>query len=663
MRPRSEDRLFARYRANCDVTALAGVYDRTASELLRVAMHLSLCPAEAEDLVQATFVAAIQNADSYDPTRPVLPWLLGILSNQAKLARWRNGRSPNPDSLPSERMIDPLEQVQVQEFTRAVDDAIDALPEPYRPVLRLKLKHGFCAAEIAHALGRPPGTVRTQLVRATKLLRQALPSGFTVAVLGISTQARGLAAIRQAVLAEAAAGPTALTMTIGIGGTLLMMKKLVVVVTVCLFALGTTWLYRSWDDSNDIEHVDGTAVAVLDAPTSEHSSESTVLPLQVRHMVPKLAVAESRPGAIAATKGQHVFLGCVREELSRRGLNGVRVTLSRRNSTQLIASTITNDEGSFGLDAVPTDADLTVTLSKNGYATRGYFLHFEADSRQVTRDFEMGFGVLIQGTVSDYTTGAPISRAEIFDRGSSLAKLCISEEGGRFSFRLQPMGGEKKLAFHIRADGYCKITSKYTVAELGPRSDLRITLPRQCGVRGIVRDSSGKVLQGAQVVVLPGPHHKRKPSPLDALWKRWRHEVRSIGCKTNEDGEYAVTTLMPWTGPYKVRTVKKGYQTQFNALTGLGAPGDVKELQVTLENLQPGARISGFLTLNGKPCRGGIEWKGPTRNGRILLKGGDSAGFTMTVEAGRVEFLAHLSSNVFFTWTKVPNTNWHSQSR
>ena len=51
--------------------------------------------------------------------------------------------------------------------------SIARLPKPYQPVLHLHLGHGLSAQDIALALGRPPGTVRTQLVRGMELLRKS----------------------------------------------------------------------------------------------------------------------------------------------------------------------------------------------------------------------------------------------------------------------------------------------------------------------------------------------------------------------------------------------------------------------------------------------------------------------------------------------------------
>src|SRR5687768_2302846 len=67
------DRLFRRYQQTGEPRLLGAVFDRTAGELLRVATHLTRDRHRAEDLVQTTFLTAIEKAHQYDPSRPLLP--------------------------------------------------------------------------------------------------------------------------------------------------------------------------------------------------------------------------------------------------------------------------------------------------------------------------------------------------------------------------------------------------------------------------------------------------------------------------------------------------------------------------------------------------------------------------------------------------------------
>src|ERR1051325_4484976 len=88
--------IFARWRASGDPKLLAQVFDRAAPELLRVAIHLVGEPGAAEDLVQATFVTAIERAQVFDATRKLEAWAGGILANHARDLQRDAARAPDP---------------------------------------------------------------------------------------------------------------------------------------------------------------------------------------------------------------------------------------------------------------------------------------------------------------------------------------------------------------------------------------------------------------------------------------------------------------------------------------------------------------------------------------------------------------------------------------
>ena len=170
---------FNRFRATGDPGALAVVFDATAAELLRVASHLVSDLHVAEDLVQSTFLTAIEHRNRFAPDHEVLPWLLGILTNHARRHRSGLGRRPDPERVARPKVPGPRpeEAAAELELSETVSEAIQRLPEPYRPVLMLHLRHGFSPQEIVLDLGRPPATVRQQLRRGLERLRRALPAG------------------------------------------------------------------------------------------------------------------------------------------------------------------------------------------------------------------------------------------------------------------------------------------------------------------------------------------------------------------------------------------------------------------------------------------------------------------------------------------------------
>ena len=68
---RSLEDCFADYARTANSDVLGEVFDRTAPRLLRTALHLTRDAAQAEDVLQATFLTAIEKAYSWDSSRPL----------------------------------------------------------------------------------------------------------------------------------------------------------------------------------------------------------------------------------------------------------------------------------------------------------------------------------------------------------------------------------------------------------------------------------------------------------------------------------------------------------------------------------------------------------------------------------------------------------------
>ena len=202
MRDERRTELFERYRARGDVDALAELFDDLAPALLKLARHLDRSRSEAEDVVQATFLAAIERAATYDRARPLTPWFVGILMNQARAAH-RRRRANTPREAPD--VVDhaePRSAIEDREFAQALAAALEKLPRAYRDVLVAHLHEGKEPGVIARELGRPDGTVRAQLHRGLRLLRRVLPASFALGA-AVLLRPRALARIRTEVLEHA----------------------------------------------------------------------------------------------------------------------------------------------------------------------------------------------------------------------------------------------------------------------------------------------------------------------------------------------------------------------------------------------------------------------------------------------------------------------------
>jgi len=221
--------LFLLYRDHGDITALGKLFDELSAELFRLALYLAPDASDAEDLVQNTFLSAIESRKNYDESRPVRPWLTGILANLARRRRRdlaRNQPSPLPEGLPASGDADTAAAAGRDEIRSQLRESLRGLSQPYRQVLTLHLEEGMTARRIGEVMERPAGTVRSQIVRGLDILRKSLPAGVSGGLAYVLTSGHALAGVRVEVLraatqladaapvASAATPPAALSWTL-----------------------------------------------------------------------------------------------------------------------------------------------------------------------------------------------------------------------------------------------------------------------------------------------------------------------------------------------------------------------------------------------------------------------------------------------------------------
>ena len=240
------DAAFARFVRSGDPDALALVFDRVAPRLILIAAHLVDTSADAEDVLQTTFVEAIRNSHRFTPGRPVLPWLTAILARRAANLRRARGHQPVALSGTLEHVVDPAaspaEDMEARDTADRIRSSVEVMPAPFREVLTLHLVNGLRPIEIARALDRPVGTVHAQIHRGLERLRHKLPPGVAIAVAAL-LGTRSLAAMRVRVISIAKElAPPALTIL----GTGVIMKKTIAAMTALLaIVLGSMWYVAS----------------------------------------------------------------------------------------------------------------------------------------------------------------------------------------------------------------------------------------------------------------------------------------------------------------------------------------------------------------------------------------------------------------------------------
>lgn len=137
-------------------------------------------PGAAADLFQETFLRVFQHAASFRGGSRFKTWLYAIAANvcrsHARKAMRRRTVSDEDAPEPPDPAPGPNGAAQSEEIGERVARAVRELPVAQREVVVLKLYDELSYSEIADALGRPLGTVKTQMRAALKALRPRLRS-------------------------------------------------------------------------------------------------------------------------------------------------------------------------------------------------------------------------------------------------------------------------------------------------------------------------------------------------------------------------------------------------------------------------------------------------------------------------------------------------------
>lgn len=133
---------------------------------------------DAEDVVQDSFIRALERIDQLDRSRPFRPWLLRIVVNRAlnfRRARGVRSTSPIPEAATAAGPL-PDRQAEGSELRHRLRVALDMLPEKQRTIVQLADLEGMKSADIGRIMDLADGTVRWHLHEARKALRSALAS-------------------------------------------------------------------------------------------------------------------------------------------------------------------------------------------------------------------------------------------------------------------------------------------------------------------------------------------------------------------------------------------------------------------------------------------------------------------------------------------------------
>jgi RNA polymerase sigma-70 factor (ECF subfamily) len=172
-----------------DSIAVRTLTQRHNQQLFRVAWGVLRNRAEAEDVVQATYVRAFAAISNFEGRSSLSTWLTRIAINEAlgraRAAKRRQARLNAESVTDLDRYREKLMQgskandgpesaVAIKQVSKLLEVAIAGLPMEFRLVFIMRYVEGLSIDEVAHALDIVPGTVKTRLLRARRRLEQAL---------------------------------------------------------------------------------------------------------------------------------------------------------------------------------------------------------------------------------------------------------------------------------------------------------------------------------------------------------------------------------------------------------------------------------------------------------------------------------------------------------
>lgn len=626
MGQQAENRDFLRFRDGGDPKALARVFDRTAPRLLLLAAHLSPDAAAAEDLVQATFLSAIASASQFDGKRPVSAWLSGILRHRASDAQRQGAirRAQPLDELAGGLAIEARELEGNEELFEHVSSAVDALPEPYREVLVLRLVHGLEPTQIAHSLGRKPGTVRMQLMRGLESLRKGLPQYASLLAISSAVDARGLQAVREAVMAEASSLATASTVASssagslsmlsankGILGGILVMKSIWIALAL---GIGALWVALGSEDSVRQTAIAGTRDVL-------EGTESIAVELHEATQAERQSVAqptvEPRPEdafAVNSTSSSAAFEVHIRYGSDNTDAANIGLYLRPESGPELGLEGRTDQNGVFSFDAPPSGP---VSLHVDRMQTPKQLSNCAGQALELW----IPRGRNLDGVVLDLD-GNPVPGARIYRFNGAhhdrMQEISRADSNGRFLIR--DVCDDPNEQFLARSNGFQPSELRRLPRQADEEMEL-VMGARGNLLRGSVLDWDGQAVPFAQIAIgvdedareaiggsnrRPGIGTTRKPLDLETFYLR-----------ADENGQFESDEVPAGYALIMARPKEENANAIGMESIWLES-GQLQEIKVVI---QKGARLDGVIrNQNGSPAADVIiraEWEGSHALGKM----------------------------------------------
>ena len=164
-----------------DRPAFAVIVERYKRQIYSITYSMTRNHADADDLSQDTFIKAYENLRRFSLGTNFRSWLCRIAVNVC-IDHLRHKKRVPEDcfddqlELPSDRSLNPHNNVESRELMENITAAVDSLPSDQRTVVILREMQGLELKEIAEVMKCSENTIRWRLHYARKKLRKKLQS-------------------------------------------------------------------------------------------------------------------------------------------------------------------------------------------------------------------------------------------------------------------------------------------------------------------------------------------------------------------------------------------------------------------------------------------------------------------------------------------------------
>ncbi len=161
----ADDVLLVRRCLRGDATAMQRLVEQFQADVFGLCVRLMHHRHDAEDVTQEVFLRVFRSLRRWDTRRPLRPWIMGIAVNRCRTWLAQRARRPELVEYLHETAAEP-EPGDGAELAREIRAAVAELRPEYRNVFALFHDQGLAYEDIARALRKPIGTVKTWLHRA-----------------------------------------------------------------------------------------------------------------------------------------------------------------------------------------------------------------------------------------------------------------------------------------------------------------------------------------------------------------------------------------------------------------------------------------------------------------------------------------------------------------